>query len=95
MILAQVAGTVVGTERNDSMDAPRYLLVDLCGLDGRPLDDFLVAVDTMGAGVGEVVLVSQGSSARQTRLTDKKPVDAVIVGIVDLVEENGSIVFRK
>jgi microcompartment protein CcmK/EutM len=52
-------------------------------------------LDLVGAGTGEVVIVAQGSSARQTPFTKEKPIDAVIVGIVDLVEENGKVVFKK
>jgi microcompartment protein CcmK/EutM len=55
----------------------------------------LVAVDLVGAGVEEIVIISQGSSARQTEITHQKPVDCVIVGIVDMVEEHNKIVFKK
>ena len=95
MILARVAGTVVADRRNDSISGPRYLLTELCAANGAPLSEHLIAIDPLGAGLGEVVLISQGSSARQTALTDKKPIDAVVVGIVDMVEEAGSVVYRK
>jgi microcompartment protein CcmK/EutM len=49
----------------------------------------------VGAGTGEVVIIAQGSSSRQTEMTYQKPIDAVIAGIIDLVEENGKIIFRK
>jgi len=52
-------------------------------------------LDLVGAGLGEMVIIAQGSSARQTSLTFEKPIDAVIAGIVDLVEEDGTVVFRK
>jgi len=55
----------------------------------------LVAVDLVGAGVEEMVIISQGSSARQTESTHQKPVDCVIVGIVDMVEAYNKIVFKK
>jgi len=54
-----------------------------------------VALDGIGAGPGELVMVTQGPSARQMAFSDKKPVDALISGIVDLVDENGEAVFRK
>ena len=57
-------------------------------LDGTPLGSYLVAVDTVSAGVGEIVLVAQGSSARQTEKTRDRPVDAVIMAIVDNLELN-------
>jgi microcompartment protein CcmK/EutM len=61
----------------------KWLIVRALRLDRKPLDAFVVAVDAVGAGMGETVLVTQGSSARQTELTTNKPVDAVIVAIVD------------
>lgn len=95
MILAKVAGTVVADRRSDSIDGGRFLLTESCGPGGEPAGDYLIAIDPLGAGIGELVLVSQGSSARQTELTDRKPIDAVIVGIVEIVEESGSVVYRK
>ena len=49
----------------------------------------------VGAGVGEVVIIAQGSSARQTKMTFEKPIDAVVAGIVDLIEEKGTVTYRK
>lgn len=95
MIFGQVAGTVVATQRGDTMLGARHLLVRRCSHTGKPGSDYLVVLDALGAGPGETVLVSQGSSARQTTLSDKQPVDAVVVGLVDLVEERGEIVYRK
>ncbi len=54
-----------------------------------------MALDLVGSGVGEVVLISRGNSARETEVTHQKALDCVIVGIVDLVEQNGQVVFRK
>ena len=95
MTLATVVGNVVSTGRNDGIEGGRFLLVESCGEDGAPLGSFLVALDLMGSGEGEVVLISQGSSARQTAGTKDKPVDAVIIGIVDLVEAEDRIVYGK
>ena len=95
MIFARVAGTVVATRRSDQLPGAKYLLVELCDQRGRGRQDFLVALDGIGAGVGELVMVTQGPSARQMSFSDKKPVDALISGIVDLVDENGEVVFRK
>ena len=95
MIFATVAGTVVSTRRSDSITGAKYLLVEQCTHRGEPRGEFLVALDELGAGPGEMVLVSQGSSARQTPASDKKPIDAVVAGLVDLVEERGEIVYRK
>jgi microcompartment protein CcmK/EutM len=95
MIFARVAGTVVATRRSDGIPGAKFLLVELCDQRGRGRRDYLVALDGIGAGVGELVMVTQGPSARQMAFSDKKPVDALISGIVDLVDENGEVVFRK
>jgi microcompartment protein CcmK/EutM len=95
MIFARVAGTVVATRRSDGIAGAKFLLVELCDQRGRGRRDYLVALDGIGAGTGELVMVTQGPSARQMQLSDKKPVDALISGIVDLVDENGEVVFRK
>lgn len=95
MILGQVVGTVVSTRKDPGLSGLKLLVV-------RELDDALaptghlvVSADAVGAGRDEVVLVAAGSSARLTDATRDKPVDSVIVGIVDEVEENGSLVYRK
>ena len=97
MILARVAGTVVTTVRSDGIEGSRYLLVEPCGTSGETgastVTAGIVALDLIGAAPGELVLVSQGSSARQTEFTKDKPVDAVIIGIVDSVVEAGKVVF--
>ena len=95
MLLAQVIGTVVSTKKADSLTGTKYLLVQACNQRGVLKSGHIVALDLVGAGVGEMVIIAQGSSARQTGMTFEKPIDAVIAGIVDLVEEGGSVVFRK
>lgn len=95
MIFGKVMGTVVSTQKSDGMCGKRYLLVQSCQPTGDLLDEFYVAVDLVGSGYGEIVLLSQGSSARQTRDTYQKAVDCVIVGIVDLVEEENRLVYQK
>ncbi|NBF39817.1 MAG: ethanolamine utilization protein EutN [Spirochaetes bacterium] len=96
MNLARVTGTVVATLSVDGVDRPTYLIVDPCDTGGRPSGKKqLVALDTVGAGFDEIVLISQGSSARQTQASDKKAVDAVVVGIVDMVDEASQVTYRK
>ena len=95
MILGTVVGTVVSSQRADGLDAPSYLLIDKCDQHGRQKQDFLVALDLMGAAKGEIVLLSQGSAARQTKMTDDKPLDAVIIGIVDQLDEGGTLTYQK
>lgn len=96
MIIARVMGTVVCTQKEPKLEGAKLQLVAPLSLeslkvDGKPL----VAVDAVGAGVGEVVLIAAGSSARQTASTLNTPVDAVIMAIVDTVDYEGKTVFRK
>ncbi|MEW5814527.1 MAG: EutN/CcmL family microcompartment protein [Spirochaetota bacterium] len=95
MILGRVVGTVVSTRKNDSIQGAKYLLVERCDQRTRPVKDYIVALDPLDAGPDEIVILSQGSSARQMEVSDKKPIDAVIVGIVDLIDELGKVVYRK
>ena len=86
MLLGRVIGTVWATRKDPKVVGMKWLIVRALKPDRKPGDGFVVAVDAVGAGMGETVLVTQGSSARQTELTTNKPVDAVIVAIVDDVE---------
>lgn len=86
MNLGRVIGTVWATRKDDQLVGMKLQLVREVDLEGNFLEPFVVAVDSVGAGVGELVLVAQGSSARQTALTHNKPVDAVIVAIVDKLD---------
>ncbi|MBD3307326.1 ethanolamine utilization protein EutN [candidate division KSB3 bacterium] len=95
MILGMVVGTVVSSRRADGLEAPKYLLVDPCDQRGTRKNAALVALDLIGAGPGEVVILCQGSAARQTTVTDDRPIDAVIVAIVDLIDERGAVVYQK
>ena len=83
MQLAKVVGTVVSTRKDASLEGLKFLLVRSIDEEGRETGSFLVAADAVGAGPEEIVLIASGSSARQTQQTDKRPVDAVIMGIVD------------
>ena len=86
MILGKVIGTVWATRKDEQLVGMKLQIVREVDLDLVLRDRFVVAVDSVGAGVGEVVLVAQGSSARQTQLTHNKPVDAVITAIVDKLD---------
>lgn len=89
MQLGRVIGTVVATRKDARLEGYKLLVVRLQNADGRDESGYLVAVDTVGAGAGERVLVVQGSSARMARDSQDKPIDAAIVGIVDTVESLG------
>ena len=83
MQLAKVVGTVVASRKEPSLEGLKLLLVRGADEEGQESGSFLVAADAVGAGPEELVLVATGSSARQTQLTDKRPVDAVVMAIVD------------
>ena len=96
MKLGRVIGTVVSTVKDENLGGLKLLIVALCDLYGKEdVTDQLVAVDAVGAGIEEVVLVASGSSARQTEKTKNRPVDAVIMGIVDSLEVDGKFTFLK
>ena len=95
MKLGKIVGTVVSTRKDEKIEGLRLYLVRDLTLDCKEKDSFVVAADVMGAGVGEVVLYASGSSARQTRQTDARPVDAVVMAIVDILELDGDVRYRK
>jgi microcompartment protein CcmK/EutM len=95
MNLGKVVGTVVSTRKEPVLDGIRFLLVRLVDPDGKDTSAFVVAADAMGAGPGEMVLTAAGSSARQTTLTQNKPVDNVIMAIVDTWEVDGKTKYTK
>jgi microcompartment protein CcmK/EutM len=95
MIFARVTGNVVCTAKDEKLVGAKLMLVQPVDVAGAAKGNPLVAVDSVGAGEGERVLLVQGSSARQTSRTKDNPVDAVIFAIVDSVEQGGSIVFKK
>jgi microcompartment protein CcmK/EutM len=83
MILGQVVGSVVATQKDKSLLSKKLLIVKSIDLDGNLLDSFVVAVDVVGVGVGEKVLVVGGSSARQTEETKDRSIDSAIIAKVD------------
>ena len=95
MLLGRVAGTLVASRKEPSMEGLTFLVVRYLDVDSRDTGAFVVAADSVGAGVGEVVMVATGSSARQTESTRDRPCDAVIMAIVDTWEVGGEEKFRK
>ena len=95
MQLAKVVGSVVATRKEESLSGLKLLLVRPVDEEGRDGATVLVAADAVGAGPGEVVLIAAGSSARQTVATDKRPVDAVVMAIVDSWDVGGDVKYRK
>jgi microcompartment protein CcmK/EutM len=86
MILGKVVGTVWATRKDEDLVGMKFQIVKHVDLNYKVKDTFVVAVDTVQAGVGDVVLVTSGSSARQTAVTKNKPVDAAIVAVVDKLD---------
>jgi microcompartment protein CcmK/EutM len=91
MLFGTVVGQVWATRKDPALVGMTFLVVRETDLDGTPTDTFVVAADAVGAGVGEAVLVAQGSSGRQTALTQGKPVDAVVMAIVDRVDVDAAL----
>lgn len=89
MVLGKVVGTLVASRKEPTMEGLKLLLVRSCDVDGTPSGNAVVCVDAVGAGLGEVVLYVSGSSARQTEVTQNRPVDATIMAIVDEIELAG------
>jgi len=86
---------MVASRKESTMEGLKLLVVRYLDVENNDLATFVVAADAVGAGVGEVVLVATGSSARQTEVTRDRPCDAVIMAIVDTWEVGGQEKFRK
>lgn len=95
MNLGRVTGTLVASRKEPLMEGLALLIVRQLDETGEPSGGYVVAVDTVGAGVGEVILYASGSSARQTSVTKDKPCDAVIMAIVDQWDLDGETVYVK
>ena len=95
MLLGKVVGTVVSTHKTESLEGLKLLLVKNLDVKCKAIAGYVVAADSVGAGLGEVVLYATGSSARQTDITENRPVDAIIMGIVDSWDVEDKVVFNK
>ena len=95
MLIGRVVGTVVSTNKEQELDGLKLLLVRGADVEGKATGPLVVAIVAVGAGVGEVVLFASGSSARQTRVTKDRPVDATIMAIVDAIEHEGRQTYTK
>jgi ethanolamine utilization protein EutN len=91
MKLGKVAGTVVSTRKDPSLESLKLLIVENLTTTLEREGGYVVAVDSVGAGIGEVVLYASGSSARLTNVTRDRPVDAVIMAIVDSYDVDGRV----
>lgn len=88
MVLGKVIGNVWATRKDQKLTGVKLLIVRTVDLDYKEKESFVVAADSVGAGVGEIVLYCTGSSARQTEATENRPVDAVIMAIVDKLDKD-------
>jgi microcompartment protein CcmK/EutM len=89
MVLGRIIGTLVASRKEPTLEGLKLLVVRACDVDGSvsasATGSIVIAVDAVGAGIGEVVLYCAGSSARQTQVTQNRPVDATIMAIVDQI----------
>ena len=95
MLFARVTGNVVCTRKDEKLVGTKLLMVQPVDLENKPKGNPLVAVDAVGSGEGELVLIVSGSSARQTSRTENSPVDCTIFAIVDTIEKDGTVIFKK
>lgn len=95
MQLAKVLGTVVSTSKTPSLTGVKLLLVQYLDAEGRLLDTYEVAADTVGAGLNEWVLITRGSAARIDRGNETRPLDAMVVGIIDTVNVANRSLYNK
>jgi microcompartment protein CcmK/EutM len=95
MKLGRIVGTVVSTRKDEKIESLRLYVVRDLTMELGEKSSFVVAADAVGAGVGEVVLYASGSSARQTDMTNGRPIDAAVMAIVDVIDVNGDVVYHK
>ena len=96
MVLAKVVGTVVATNKEPKIEGIKFLLLEKLNpetMQGQ--GDFVVAMDAVGAGPGEIVFYASGSSSRMTEITEGRPSDATITAFVDNIECRGNLVYQK
>jgi microcompartment protein CcmK/EutM len=95
MLIAKVIGTTVASIKDEKLEGRKLLICRETDETGKPTGKPYVAVDTVSAGIGDLVLTAHGSSGRQTYLTKDSPVDAVIMAVIDSLQVDGKEVFRK
>ncbi|WP_067516487.1 EutN/CcmL family microcompartment protein [Endozoicomonas ascidiicola] len=88
MLIGKVTGNIWATRKQDGLNGFKLMVVELINASEQETGQSLVAVDTVGAGIGDVVLIARGGAARRAILPSKGPVDEAIVGIVDNMEVN-------
>lgn len=95
MLIAKVIGNTVASIKDEKLEGRKLLICREADETGKTTGKPYVAVDTVDAGIGDLVLTAHGSSGRQTYLTKDAPVDAVIMAVIDSLQVDGETVFRK
>ena len=96
MVLGRVVGTLVSTQKEELVENTKLLLVEKINAKTmKAKGDYAVAIDSVGAGVDDTVLLVSGSSARMTRASEGRPCDLSIIGIIDQIEMSGSLVYNR
>jgi microcompartment protein CcmK/EutM len=95
MLIAKVIGTTVSTIKEPTLEGRKLLILRQTDEGGNPVGKPYVAVDTLDAGIGDLVLTTHGSSGRQTDLTQNRPVDAVIMAVIDHLSVRGEVTYQK
>lgn len=95
MLIGRVVGSVVATRKDEKLEHTKLLVVQVHDQENKPKAQYVVAVDSVGAGPDDMVLYASGSSARQTTLTEGRPCDAVIMAVVDSWDLGGDNVYEK
>ncbi|MBN1305827.1 MAG: EutN/CcmL family microcompartment protein [Anaerolineales bacterium] len=95
MLISKVIGSTVSTVKNENLIGCKLLILRQADETGKPFGKPYVAVDTLDAGIGDLVLTAHGSSGRQTTQTKNSPVDAVIMAVIDHLSVGGQVSYRK
>jgi ethanolamine utilization protein EutN/carbon dioxide concentrating mechanism protein CcmL len=95
MLIGRVVGSVVATQKDEKLEQTKLLVLQIHDQKNKPKEQYVVAVDSVGAGPDDMVLYAAGSSARQTTLTEGRPCDAVIMAVVDSWDLGGDNVYEK
>jgi len=95
MLLGRVAGTLVASRKEETLEGLKFLVLRQIDVDETETGSYVVAADAVGAGIGEIVMYATGSAARQTVFTKDRPCDAVVMAIVDTWEVGGETLYHK
>jgi len=95
VLFGKVMGTVVSSRKDEKLEGLKFQVLEVIDIYGKPTKNYVVAADSVQAGIGEIVLYATGSSARQTTITNNRPCDAVIMAIVDTWDVGGNIIYTK